>query len=274
MPRLLLCLALLAGLAAPAAAQGVVVAPHAVYLDHRTRSASLTLYNPGAEPAEVTIFTFFGYPVTDSLGHFTLHVPDSVQPSMPSAGWIEAFPRRVTLPPLARQTVRLLARPPQGLADGEYWSRIVVSAKGGAVEVASADSAGIRIGLTLEVRTILPLIYRKGAVQTGVAVSDLRASPAGDSLFVRLRLERQGTAAYVGTAKGTLSTLKGATVASFQQPVAIYYDADPVFAMPLPPGASGPYRLRVELNSERTDILPELLLRAAPVRDSIEVTLP
>jgi hypothetical protein len=274
MPRLILTIALLAGLVPQAYAQGVVVAPHAVYLDHRTRSASLTLYNPGAEPAEVTIFTFFGYPVTDSLGHFMLFVPDSVEPSMPSAGWIEAFPRRMTLEPLARQTVRLLARAPQGLADGEYWSRIAISAKGGAVQVASIDSAGIKIGLTLEVRTILPLIYRKGPLQTGISVSGLRAWASGDSLSVRVRLERRGTAAYVGTAKGTLSTLKGIIVATFQQPVAIYYDAEPVFTMPLPPKASGTHRLRVELTSERTDIQPELLLRAPPVSDSIEVTLP
>ena len=64
--------------AAPLAAQGVVVAPHAVYMDHRTRSGSITLYNPNAEPAEVTISSFFGYPVTDSAGAFLLVQPDSV----------------------------------------------------------------------------------------------------------------------------------------------------------------------------------------------------
>ena len=83
---------------------------------------------------------------------------------MPSAaGWIEAFPRRMTIPPLQRQTIRLLARPPQGLADGEYWSRLIISAKGGSVPVTGIDStSNINVGLTLEVRTIIPLIYRKG----------------------------------------------------------------------------------------------------------------
>lgn len=276
MPRqFLMSVALLAGLTSQAAAQGVVVAPHAVYLDHRTRSASVTLYNPGAEPAEVAITSVFGYPVTDSVGHFTLLVPDSVEASMPSAtAWIEAFPRRMTLPPLARQTVRLLARPPQGLADGEYWSRVVISAKGGAVQVASADSSGIQIGLTLEVRTIIPLIYRKGPQRTAISISGLRAARSGDSLAVRVRLERSGSAAYVGTAKGTLSTLTGATVATFQQPVAVYYDAEPVFSLPLPAQATGTYRLRLELSSERTDIPGELLLKAPLVTDSVEVTLP
>jgi hypothetical protein len=213
--------------------------------------------------------------VTDSLGHFTLRTPDSVDASMPSAtSWIEAFPRRMTIPPLQRQTVRLLARPPQGMADGEYWSRVVISAQGGAVPVTGADSAGIAIGLTLEVRTIIPLIYRKGVLQTGVTISDLRATPTGDSLMVRARLERQGTSAYIGTAKGALLNGKGATVATFQQPVAIYYDAEPVFAMPLAGQAAGGYRLRLELVTDRSDIAPELLLHAPAVRDSLAVQLP
>ncbi len=275
MRRLVTTLLLALGLARAAAAQGVVVAPHAVFLDHRTRSASITLYNPGSDPAEVTISSMFGYPVTDSLGHFTLRLPDSVDASMPSAtAWIEAFPRRMTIPPLQRQTVRLLARPPQGLADGEYWSRVMISAKGGALPVSGDDSAGISIGLSLEVRTIIPLIYRKGALHTGVTLSELKATPIGDSLAVRVRLERQGTSAYLGTVNATLLTASGAPVATMRQPVAIYYDAEPVFTMPLSGQAAGSYRLRMELSTERTDIAPELLLQAAAVRDSVMVQLP
>lgn len=266
---------LLLGAAQQSAAQGIVVAPHAVYLDHRTRSGSITLYNPGADPAEVTISTFYGYPVTDSVGHFMLQVPDSVEPSMPSAtAWIDAFPRRMTIPPLSRQTVRLLARPPQGLADGEYWSRVMIAAKGGAISVASADTNGISIGLNLEVRTIIPLIYRKGALTTGIAVSGLRAAPAGDSLLARVRLERQGTAAFIGSARATLLNEAGKSVATLQQPVAVYYDADPVFPLPTAGLPAGRYRLRIELSTERTDIEPGLVLRAPAVLDSISVVLP
>lgn len=274
--RGLLCGAvLLLGLAGPARAQGVIVAPHAVYMDARTRSASVTLYNPGTEPAEVTISSFYGYPVTDSLGQFMLAQPDSVLPSMPSAAtWIDAFPRRMTIPPLQRQTIRLLAKPPQGLADGEYWSRLIISAKGGSLPVSGIDSASnITVALNVELRTIIPLIYRKGKLQTGIAVSHLRVRPAGDSLVVRARLERQGTSAYIGTARGTLVDDRGTTVASFERPIAIYYDADPAFTLKAPPTA-GRYLFRLEIVSERTDIAPEQVLRAPPMRDSVEVTLP
>ena len=71
--------------ALPAAAQGILVAPHAVVLDHRTRSGALSLYNPGDAPAEVSLSTFFGYPVTDSAGGFDLRTVERPDPTMPSA---------------------------------------------------------------------------------------------------------------------------------------------------------------------------------------------
>jgi len=266
----------LAALVAPRLqAQGVVVAPHAVYVDHRARSASITLYNPGGKSVEVAISSIFGYPVTDSAGQLALFTPDSVDPSMPSAaGWIEAFPKRMVLAPLQRQTVRLLARPPQGLPDGEYWSRIIISAKDGAEPVALADTSGIKIGLSLEIRTIIPLTYRKGALTTGLQMSGLQSTPAGDSLHVRAHLVREGGAAYIGTARGALADSAGKTVATFEEPIAVYYEVDPVFAFPIAGLPPGRYRARIELVSERPDITPDLLLRARPVRDSLEVRLP
>ena len=274
--RALLALLGLTALAAPqTAAQGIVVAPHAVYVDHSTRSASITLYNPGGRSVEVTISSVFGYPITDSAGQLALFTPDSLDPSMPSAAeWIEAFPKRMVIQPLQRQTVRLLARPPQGLPEGEYWSRVIISAKEAAPSATAADSERVSIGFSLEVRTIIPLTYRKGALKTGLSATDLQAKPEGDSLVVRAKLTRQGSAAYIGTVKGTLLNPSGKAVASFEEPIAVYYDVDPVFSFSTRELPSGRYRLRLEYLSERPDISPDLLLRAPPVRDSVEVELP
>jgi P pilus assembly chaperone PapD len=265
-------------LPAPAASQGVLVAPHAVVIDHRTRSGSLSLYNPGDQPAEVSLSMFFGYPVTDSAGDFDLRTVERPDAAMPSAaGWLEAFPKRMLLQPKERQTVRLLARPPAGLRDGEYWARLVVAAKAGSVPLSGADSSsGITVGLNLEVRTVLPLQYRKGAVATSVRASGLSAGVQGDSLAVRLHLVRQGTAAFIGTVRGALADSGGRTVATFSGPVAVYYEVDPRFTAALPGGrlAPGRYRLRVEVTTEREDLAPETLLAARPVRDSLELHLP
>ncbi|HEY8105742.1 MAG TPA: hypothetical protein VIE46_06515 [Gemmatimonadales bacterium] len=262
----------------PLRAQGVLVAPHAVFMDHRTRAGSLTLYNPGDDPTEISVSTFYGYPVTDSTGVYvlrTVDTPDSTQPS--AAGWIEAFPKRMMLGPKERQTVRLLARPPAGLADGEYWARVVVSAKGGTVPVnVESDSGGVRVGLRLEVRTVLPLQYRKGPMSTSVKLSDLEANRAGDSLAVRLHLVRAGNAAFLGTARAALADSTGKTVTSFDRPVAVYYDAAPLMTAALPPGGLRPgrYRLKVEVAAERQDIPPDVLLGSPPVRDSVDLRIP
>lgn len=279
MIRSLVWLAFVATLMAPPPlfAQGVLVAPHAVIMDHRTRSGSLTLYNPGDEPAEVTLSTFFGYPVTDSTGGFELKTIDQPEPDYPSAAkWVDAFPKRVLLGPKQRQTVRLLARPPAGLTDGEYWARLVISAKGGTVPVTGVDdSSGVRVALALEIRTIIPLQYRKGRVATGVRTSSLAAAVEHDSLAVRLRLDRTGNAAFLGTLRGALVDSTGHVVASLSSPLAVYYDMEPRITAPLPAGLpAGSYRLRVDVAAQREDLAPEQVLATTPTRDSLEVHLP
>ena len=275
MKRTGLSLALLFG-AAPLAGQGVVIAPHAVFMEARTRSGAVLLYNPNPEPVEVAISFFFGFPATDSAGSIvvrTVEHPDSTSPS--AAGWIQAFPRRLTVPPLERQTIRLLASPPAGLADGEYWARLVISAKGGQLPVTGvADTARVKVGLTLEVRTIIGVYYRKGAVHTGVTVSGLRTAVVGDSLAVRAHLTQQGNAAYIGRAHAVLSDSAGKTVSELRVPIGVYYTMEPRYALPIGALAPGRYRLRFELATERDDLAPELVLPSPPVRDSVEVRVP
>ena len=235
-------------------AQGVLVAPHTVVIDHRTRSGSLTLYNPGDEPAEVALSTFFGYPVTDSTGDLRAsHRRPAASPARPPrrAGSMP-IPKRMLLGPKQRQTVRLLARPPAGLPDGEYWARVAISAKGGSVPVSGVtDSSGVQVALALEIRTVIPLQYRKGKVATGVRTSDLAAAVEGDSLAVRLRLDRTGNAAFLGTLRGALVDAKGQTVASVTSPLAVYYDMEPRLTAPLPAGGlpAGTYRLKIDVAS-------------------------
>ncbi len=274
--RLLAVLGLAATSVQWASAQGILVAPHAVFVDHRTRSGWVQLYNPTTEPSEVTVEALFGFPVTDSTGRMELRTiaqPDSTWPS--AVTWIQAFPRRTVVPAQGRQTVRLLVNPPAGVGDGEYWARLAITAKAGAVPVTGADSAsGITVGLSLEVRTVIPLLYRKGRPTTGVALSNLRTEVDGDSLVVRALFRRQGQAAFLGTVRGRLEDASGRAAGTFTQPISVYYDVDPRFTLSragLPPGR---YRLTLEVVTERSDIAAEYLIPAPPARDAIDLRLP
>lgn len=282
MTRATVVLALALGAAGSLAAQGVMVAPHAVFIDHTQRSGSVLLYNPGTQPVEVSISTIFGYPTTDSSGAIKLDtlMADS---STSALAWIQAFPRRLTVGPRERQTIRLLARPPVGLADGEYWLRLVIAAQAGRVPITGvADTTAIQIGLTLEVRTIIGVNYRKGPVSTGVTLSNLRAEVVGDSLITRARIERRGNAAFIGTIRETLVDSAGAVhaqmsgdsvVPAYQSPVGVYFTMQPrIASVVAKPGLPrGRYWLRYEIVTDRDDLDPKVVLKAPSVRDSVQV---
>jgi P pilus assembly chaperone PapD len=260
---------------ATAAAQGVMIAPHAVFIDHRQRSGAVTLLNPGTVPVEVSVAVFYGYTTVDSLAGLdlvTVDHPDSTQPS--AAGWVQAFPRRLTVGPGERQTVRLLASPPPGLPDGEYWARLAFTAKAGQVPVAGVtDTARIRIGLDLQVRSIIGLWYRKGAVRTGVTVSGVRAERRGDSVRVSATLTRTGNAAYLGTAHIELRDARGRVVGELRAPVTVFAQDSPRWELPI--SGTGPFRMQLELLTQRDDFDDQrLVLQAPPVRDSAAVIVP
>lgn len=257
-------------------AQGVLIAPTAVFIDARSRTASLMIVNPNEQTVEVEIGTLFGYPVTDSAGQLTLRTveePDSTLPS--AAAWVRPFPRRMTLAPHVQQTVRLLVSPPAGLPNGEYWARLVVTARGGQLPITqNTDTGAVRVGLSVEVRTILPILYRKGPQQSGVVLSNLSTERRGDSLLVRTHLERTGTAVVLGTMRGELVDSTGVVRATMSSPVSAYFAIDPRFALPLDGVAPGRYRLRLEIAPGRADLAPDVIVPFQAVRDSVTVQLP
>jgi P pilus assembly chaperone PapD len=270
----ILAAALIGGGALPA--QGLMIAPHAVFIARGARSGSVTLLNPDTAPVEVTVEVFYGFTTTDSTGQLTLRTidrPDSTQPS--AAAWLQAFPRRLTIGPREQQVVRLLASPPAGLPDGEYWARLAFTAKGGQLPVAGvADTAKVKVGLTLQVRTVIGVHYRVGAVTTGLSVSGLQAVRRGDSVIVHARLERTGNAAYLGTVHGTVVGSRGQTVAEFRVPVTVFFTNEPRWAVGIGGAPAGQYGLHVAATTERDDLAQEVLLPAPAVRDSVAVSTP
>ncbi|MCU0627248.1 MAG: hypothetical protein MUF21_12310 [Gemmatimonadaceae bacterium] len=270
-------LALLVADALPA--QAILVAPQGVVLDQRARAGSVELYNPGDRASEITLSTVYGYPVSTPEGEITLSVvdrPDSTHNS--AAGFIEAFPRRLVLQPGQRQTVRLLARPPQGLAEGEYWARLVVAAKDAApraTDSASTGASDVRIGLTLEVRTIIAVNYRTGTLRTGVAVETPAVQLTRDSVIVRVPMTRTGSAAWIGATRVRLET-EGPGGESQEQllQTAVYTTLAPRLAFPRGAMPSGRWRVKVIASSERPDVVQSTYLRAATVTADAPLVLP
>lgn len=253
--------------------RAILVAPTAVFMDHRTRSGQLYLVNSSARPEEVTIELKFGYPTSDSAGGVTVLLEDQPDSTMPSAaGWIRAFPRRTVVQPGEQQVVRLLAQPPLGLADGEYWSRIIVTSHEIRPAAQASDSA-VHAGITLQLRQILSLAYRKGAVSTGLTLTGFQPSVSRDSAVVWLGLHRDGNAAWLGSVNLEVHDLAGREVGRFSSPLAVFFAVRRRFAIPLDsaaaPGAA--YVVRFRLSTTRPDLNAANVLPAPPIADSAVV---
>ena len=132
----------------------------------------------------------------------------------------------------------------------------------------------MRVQLNLVVNTNIGLAYRKGPVATGVALSQLRAHLVGDSVETWSRLERRGTAAYVGTVRAALVDSTGTVRSTLSAPIGVYFVMEPRYALSARGLARGRYLLRYELVTEREDLDPAVVLQAAAVRDSLELRLP
>lgn len=270
-------LSVLMALTGPRAfAQSLMVGSPAVVIDDRTRTGALTLINDGIAPVEVSVSTFCGYPVSDSIGQMYLRTFAAVDDTMPCAAkWIQSFPRRLRVEAKSRATVRLLVTPPAGLPPREYWARLVVAAKEGQVPVGGlGDTSSIQARLDLEVRSVVGLFYRKGSLHTGVALERLRAQVEGDSLVGRTLLTREGDAAFVGSLKAVLRDPTGKVRSQAQLPLGVYYALEPRFTLPVAGLPAGSYELSVEAVSSRPDLAADLLLPIVPVQQSVRVMLP
>lgn len=260
--------------AAPSMIKAIYVTPHAVFIDHTRRSAQVTLGNSSDVAEEVTVELRFGFPDTDSAGTPFIRFVDDPGSAFPSAAeWIRPFPRRVRLEPGDQQVVRLLAQPPESLPDGEYWSRMIVTARRPSAPIATGDTA-VRAGVAVEIRLITSITYRKGDVRTGIALRAFDANLEDDSLVAWVRADREGNGAYLGTAEFELIDQDGGAVGEWSVPIAVYYPMNRRFALPVERLVAGPYLLRLSLESERTDLLEGAVLNAPTVVDSAEVLVP
>lgn len=270
--RALLLGALLAVFGAGEAA-AVSVSPNALYIDQRTRSGTLTLFNPGNLPEEITLSFAFGYPRSDAEGRITVPL-DSVAPAgEPSVlPWVRAFPRRLRLEPGQRQVVRVLVSPPAGLADGEYWGRIRIHAAGGQPPIEQTLDNNVRTSVSVAMEIVAPVNYRSGTVSTGVRVKDraVRATPEGPELV--LDLEREGNAAFIGQVRAQLVAPDGRVVAEATDGIAVYRGLRKVIRIPLPqPRPLAGHRVVFTLDTDRTDLPQESLVPATAVTETLPI---
>ena len=267
-------LAALLTVIAAANAFAVSVSPNALYLDNRTRSGLLTLFNPGSLPEEIEIGFAFGYPMADSLGNVSVQLVGVAPEGEPSlVPWVRAFPLRLRLAPGQRQVVRILVNPPAGLPAGEYWGRITVTSRGGQPPI-EQRSGDISLSVSLQTVIVAAVTYRNGPVQTGLelGVGSARSTPVGAELL--LDLTRQGNAAFIGRLVAQVVSPGGKVVAEDEADIAVYRQMRARVIVPMkdkPADMTG-YKIRFAIDTQRPDLPPEGPLPTSRLTGEIPIT--
>jgi len=258
----------------PVLLDAILVAPHALFITHDQQTGEVYLVNQGDVAEEVSVELRYGYPATDSLGNIGIRFIDNPGPDDQSAAaWLRAFPRQARVEPGRRQRVRIQATPPADLPDGEYWARLIVTSRPVDDTVAVVVDTAVRAGVTIELRTITSVTYRKGELQTGVRLEGFSASTVADSLEAWVELSREGNAAYLGTVGFELLDAQGEATQSWATPIAVYMDQNRRFVFPLEGVAPGYYQLRVFLSTDREDIDVQYVLPAPAVERTVGITV-
>lgn len=185
--------------AAPASAGvgDLLVAPTRLVLDGR-RGAEIVLNNVGDEPATYRISVEFRRMTPDGN---LVEVPNPTAQEKAAADMIVYAPRRVTLAPHEPQSIRIAARPPAGLPDGEYRVHLLFRAIPPATPVAPADAPPVK-GLHLQLIPIygvtIPVIVRLGNLQVTAGISNVELEKKDGKPAIGLDLTRSGTRSTFG----------------------------------------------------------------------------
>ncbi len=112
-------------------------------------------------------------------------------------------PRRVTLPPNQPQVIRVGARMPSDLPDGEYRAHMLFRAVPDAQPVVEGPREGVSIALTPIYGVTIPVIVRKGALKATAVISDVRLTRDDGETALAFKLDRSGERSVYGRVRVT-----------------------------------------------------------------------
>ncbi len=261
--------ALLILLSFAAARAQVIVAPTILFMGDQSRFGTFVVMNRSNAPQEITISFKFGFPESDSLGNITMNYNDSVMASEHSCEpWLHGFPQKFIVNPGQQQVVRLLASPPAGITDGEYWTRLITSSTPQAKTIDTVRN-GITANITFVLQQVTTVIFKKGYVNTSVQIPSLVSYQDSTSMNLLADVARGGNSPFFGRMSVVVKDHAGNTVYSNQQVLAIYQNKMVIkFPVPLSDLRSGVYTADFKLESERTDIPGDDIIKVPAVEKS------
>jgi fimbrial chaperone protein len=177
---------------------GLLINPKRIVLEERERAAALDLLNDGTEKARYQIY----FEQKVMLPNGSIVDLEELNPDATYAkDLIRYSPRRVDIEPGARQTIRIAARRPKDLAEGEYVSHLVF--KEIPIQEESSDKQedeDLSVTLKPKLKIAIPIIVRKGTLSATAGVKEISFDgDEGKHGAFKLTLTREGSVSLYGS---------------------------------------------------------------------------
>lgn len=175
----------------------LLVAPTRIVLDGR-KGTEIVLNNVGDAPATYRISVEFRRMTPDGN---LVEVSDPTAQEKAAADMIVYAPHRVTLAPHEPQSIRIAARPPAGLPDGEYRVHLLFRAVPPPTPVTPDNGEPVK-GLHLQLIPIygvtIPVIVRLGNLEATAGISNVGIEKKDGKEDIGLDLSRAGSRSTFG----------------------------------------------------------------------------
>ena len=265
---------LLIGLSGKAWAQ-VSIAPTTLYTDANGIS-TFYITNPAATSQEITVSFVFGYPAHNENGELYMVYEDAEKEAQWGLGSrLRVFPRSFILAPNKQQVVRVQVLPDRSKPEGMYFSRVKITSNTQAADIGTEAGDGVSMKVNFKFDQILAVFHRQGIATTSLQLGETAYAKEGNKLHVTSQFTRGGNAPFIGSAHAVLRDPQNQVVAEQRQTVALYYDALHRVTLELPEDfVMGDYELELDYRTERGDVSASDLVKGAPVRKLLRISLP
>jgi P pilus assembly chaperone PapD len=197
----------------------LLVAPTRIVLDGR-KGAEIILNNIGEEPATYRVSVEFRR-MTEKGDLVDVTTPTDADKA--AQDMIVYSPRKVTLAPHEPQSIRIAARAPQGLPDGEYRVHMLfraIPAPTPVVQASGEKPKGVQFQLTPVYGVTIPVIVRLGNLEASAGIANVQLEHKDGSATVGIDLTRAGSRSVFGEVRVLKAGVKDPV--AIQKGVAVY----------------------------------------------------
>jgi P pilus assembly chaperone PapD len=205
--------------AAEAGVGDLLVAPTRIVLDGH-KGAEVILNNIGDDPATYRVSVEFRR-MTENGDLIDVTTPTDADKK--AEDMIVYAPRKVTLAPHEPQAIRLVARAPKGVPDGEYRVHMLFRAIPPAtpvVQPAGDAPKGVQFKLTPVYGVTIPVIVRLGNLEATAGIANVHLEKKDGVPAIGLDLMRQGSRSTYGEVRVLKAGVKDPI--AIQKGVAVY----------------------------------------------------